>query len=42
MSMGQISVFALFGFLQFWGVLAVFAHFLDFSGNLGVLRALVS
>ena len=26
----------------FLGVLAVFAHFLDFSGNLGVLRALVS
>ena len=43
--MGHISVVALFAFLQFWaflGVLAVFAQFLSFSGNLGVLRAIVS
>ena len=24
------------------GILSVFGHFLDFSGNLGVLRAIVS
>ena len=31
-----------FAFLGDLSVLAVFAHFLEFSGNLGVLRAIVS
>ena len=31
-----------FAFLGVSAVLAVFAHFLDFSGNLGVLIAIVS
>ena len=46
--MGHISVFALFAicffgrFGHFLCSLAALAHFLGFSGNLGVLRAIVS
>ena len=44
--MGHVSFFALFAFLLFWAFqpfwqfLRIF--FVDFSGNLGVLRAIVS
>ena len=43
--MGHISVFALFAicfFGRFGHFLRSLAHFLGFSGNLGVLRAIVS
>ena len=42
---GSDISFCTFWDLQLWaflGVLGVFAHFGDFSGNLGVLRAIVS
>ena len=42
MSMGQLLVFALFAFLHFGLILALFWHFLGFIGHLGILRVLVS
>ena len=40
--MGQFLVFALFAFLHFGLILALFWHFLGFSGHLGISRVLVS
>ena len=40
--MGQFLVFALFAFLHFGLILALFWHFLGFIGHLGILRVLVS
>ena len=40
--MGQLLVFALFAFLHFGLILALFWHFLGFIGHLGILRVLVS